>query len=98
MTHDSLADEQRVSKRQRVLKKGLIVLANNSSTVDCTIRNMSDEGAQILCGDQFAVPNEFRFVTLSDNLVREAKVIWRRGDQIGISFSGDTRPLPQRKD
>ena len=97
MTQGALADEQRVSKRQRVLKKGLIVLANNSSTIDCTIRNMSDEGAKILCGDQFAVPNEFRFVTLSDNLVRDAKVIWRRGDQIGIGFSGGTRPLPQRK-
>ena len=97
MTQVTFADEQRVSKRQRVLKKGLIVLANNSSTVDCTIRNMSDKGAQILCGDQFAVPNEFRFVTLSDNLVRDAKVIWRRGDQIGIGFSGGTRPLPQRK-
>ena len=98
MTQVTFADEQRTTKRQRVLKKGLIVLANNSSTIDCTIRNMSDEGAKILCGDQYAVPNEFRFVTLSDNLVREAKVIWRRGDQIGISFSGGTRPLPQRKD
>lgn len=96
MAETSSASESRNAARQRVLKTGKLVFGNNHSIVDCTIRNMSKTGAKILCGDQSAVPSLFKLVTTSDNLMRDAKVIWRRGNEIGIRFSGDPHPAPAR--
>lgn len=97
MAQDTLHEELRLARRQRVLKQGKIVFANNMSIVDCTIRDMSETGAKILCGDQVGVPNEFRLMTMSDNLIRDVKVMWRRGDQVGIKFTSAPRRAPPRK-
>jgi hypothetical protein len=89
-------DENRIRRRDRVLKRGKILLTNKSSVVDCTIRDMSETGARIICGEQTAVPTEFRFMALGDNIIREAKVMWRRGDQAGIRFTGEARTSPRK--
>ncbi|MBC8035901.1 MAG: PilZ domain-containing protein [Rhizobiales bacterium] len=72
-------------------------MTNNLSVVDCTIRDMSETGARIVCGDQTAVPREFRFVTPGEGLMRNAKVVWRRGNQLGIRFTSEARQAPLRK-
>jgi hypothetical protein len=94
MPQDIRNDNHRLARRQRVLKQGKILLANNLSVVDCVVRDMSETGARLLCGDQAAVPGEFRLVTPSDSLMREAKVIWRRDGQLGVRFAGPARPAP----
>ena len=40
-------DEHRSSRRQRVLKSGKIIYNNGSIVIDCTVRNISDTGAQL---------------------------------------------------
>ena len=97
MAQDTLQEEQRIARRLRVLKQGKILTANNMSIIDCTVRDMSATGAKIICGDQAAVPNEFRLVTPVDNLLRDVHVKWRRGDQIGVHFVGEARRAPPRK-
>ncbi len=90
-------DEHRISRRQRVLKDGKIVFNNYSSVVDCTIRDMSETGARIMCAHQAAIPEECSLVTLTDNLIRDATVMWRRGDRLGLRFIGEARRAPPRK-
>jgi hypothetical protein len=97
MTHEPSASEQRVAKRQRVLKTGKILMPNNMSVIDCTVRDLSTTGARLICHDQAAVPNAFRLVTPADNLMRDAEVKWRRGEEIGIRFTGEPRRAPPRK-
>ena len=83
--------------RHRVLKGAKIVLLNQWSVVDCTIRDMSESGAKIICKDQVAVPNEFRFLIPSENTIRTARVIWRRNDMLGIQFTSEASRAPARK-
>jgi PilZ domain len=92
------ADENnRISRRARVLKGAKLVDMRNWSLVDCTVRDMSDTGARIVCGDQFAVANEFRFLLPANNTIQNARVVWRRGDLLGIEFTGEKTRAPARK-
>ena len=97
MAQDTPQENQRITQRQRVLKDGKIVFNANSSVVDCTIRDMSETGARIICHHQAAIPADCRLVSLSDNLIGDVKVMWRRGDQLGIRFTGPATRAPPRK-
>jgi PilZ domain len=90
-------DNKRSALRQRVLKSAKIVSMNQWSVVDCTVRDLSETGAKIICGDQAAVANEFRFLLPSENTIRTAKVVWRRDDLLGIEFTSDKIRAPIRK-
>jgi hypothetical protein len=79
-------DEKREDGRQRVLKAGKIVFANGSFTVDCTIRNLSQKGARLQVPTTVAIPDRFTFVDGHGGTRRQAKVIWRKADVIGIQF------------
>ncbi len=90
-------ENKRGAQRQRVLKAAKIVSMNQWSLVDCTVRDMSATGARIICKDQPAVQNEFRFLITSDNTICTAKVVWRRGDELGIVFTSEKTRAPIRK-
>ena len=97
MAQDSLTAEHRITRRHRVLKQGKILLPRSLSVVDCGVRDLSDTGARLVCGDQSSVPQQFHLVTPTDGMMRDASVIWRRGVEIGVAFSGKVRKAPQRK-
>lgn len=92
-----IEDNKRIAPRNRVLKSAKIVHLSNWSLVDCIIRDISETGAKLIIGDQVAVPNEFRFLVSSENTIRNAQVVWRRGDMIGITFTSEKTGAPVRK-
>mgnify|MGYP003402947485 FL=1 len=89
--------EKRVARRQRVLKDGKIVFNQLGSVVDCTIRDLSETGAKLMCKDWRAVPAEFSLVILTDGQIRDARVKWRHSSLIGIEFTSAPRRAPPRK-
>jgi hypothetical protein len=90
-------DDKRRASRHRVLKEGKIVMHNNLSVVDCSIRDLSDSGARIRCKDQPAVPTDFKLLLTADLRIRDAHVVWRKDDQLGLQFTGEWKPAPPRK-
>ena len=90
-------DNKRRSPRHRVLKDGKIVMKNNWSVVDCCIRDLSDTGARLTCQDPLAVPNEFSLLFPATLMIRDAAVVWRRNDQVGVHFTSAARKAPPRK-
>ena len=90
-------ESKRKAVRSRVLKGAKIISMDKWSVVDCTIRDLSTTGARIICGDQAAVANEFRFMIPSENTICTAKVIWRREDMLGIVFTSEKTKAPARK-
>jgi hypothetical protein len=81
----------------RVLKAAKIVNLTSWTLVDCTLRDLTDNSATISCGYQIAVPNEFRLLIPSDNTIQNAKVVWRKEENIGMEFYGDKIRAPARK-
>ena len=87
----------RTTRRQRVLKQGKILLPNDMSVLDCGIRDISETGAKLMCADQGAIPNVFRLVITADRSMRDAEVVWRRPDMIGVRFTSPVRKAPLLK-
>ena len=81
----------------RVLKAAKIVNLVSWTLVDCTLRDLTETSATITCGDQIAVPNDFRLLIPSENSIQNAKVIWRKDANIGMEFYGEKTRAPVRK-
>jgi len=78
--------DKRNKQRQRVLKTGKIIFANGSFTVDCIIRNQSQIGARLQVPLSVAIPDRFTLLDAQSGLCRAARVVWRKGDELGIQF------------
>jgi len=77
-------DERRGAPRHRVLKTGKIVLADGTSVIDCTVRNLSETGALISVENAVVMPEEFTMQV--DGNPRRCIVMWRRFDRLGVKF------------
>jgi hypothetical protein len=87
-------EDKRSTPRQRVLKAAKIITMDNSSVIDCAVRNMSDAGAQLVIEKSVKMPEEFQFFLANGDTVRDAVLAWHRGDRIGVKFTGESRPAP----
>jgi hypothetical protein len=76
--------ERRRGQRHRTLKAGKIVLRNRASVIDCTIRNLSLEGAAIAVDGAATLPAVFDLEF--DGERRRCTVAWRRLDRLGVKF------------
>jgi hypothetical protein len=56
-------------------------------SVDCGIRNLSENGAQVRVPPQQPLPSELTLLHISEGLAFDASITWRRGDLIGLRFT-----------
>ena len=92
----AIMDNKRGSLRHRVLKSGKIVFAGGSFSVDCTIRNLSETGGRLLVPTTVVIPDRFNLVDVQARTRRQATVVWRKGDQIGVRFDPASIQLTMR--
>jgi hypothetical protein len=85
--------DKRTKPRRRVAKAAKIAYGDYVFVRDCSVRDLSATGARLTTKDAHEVPDEFQLVLMTDRLLRKSRVIWRRGDDIGISFEGEARDL-----
>ena len=83
--------EQRGVHRQRTLKRARAVLADRS-TIDCTIRDISEGGARLIFGDAFKLPETFRLIIVMSSTIVPVRLQWQRGKEAGVSFAGPEEP------
>ncbi len=84
--------EQRREHRQRVLK-GAVILATSHSAINCTIRNMTKEGAELRFAVETHMPSEFLLYVPLDGIAYRSTLRWRKADRCGVLFTG-TEPKP----
>ncbi len=80
-------DERRGNPRGRTYWNGRIAFNDRTTTADCLVRNWSPTGAKIKLEDNWALPETFEVVFLSRGASRQARVVWRRGTEIGVAFA-----------
>ena len=76
-------EEQRRSSRARLLKSGKIHLGKHK--VPCTVRNLSETGAQLQVQTTEGLPAEFSF-SMPELPPRACKVVWRNEAKLGVRF------------
>ena len=81
-------DEKRKTPRRRVLKVGKIIFADGMRLIDCTIRDMSDNGARLLIANTVGLPDAFHLFEKSSGMVYPASVVWRQPAAVGVKFDG----------
>ena len=88
--------ERRASIRHRTLKEAKVVL-HDSSTIDCIIRNISEDGAHLDFTDPVPLPDHFDVLIVASNALVPAERIWERGKAAGVKFTGpEKHALPSR--
>ena len=91
--------ERRRNSRLRTLLGGRVCFNRRQSTLDCLVRNMSDDGALLVLSDAVALPAAFELEIQQRQRSYNARVRWRHGEHVGIAFeaqaagSGDIVPL-----
>ncbi len=79
-------DDRRSSKRRRTVLRGRVVFNNRSSVLDCTVRDLSDSGAQLTLADVSALLPEFELEIPGKCLQVQARLMWSRGKSHGVRF------------
>ena len=80
-------DERRRSARQKSFLRGRIIFNNGRASVDCLIRDISDQGARVTFSDTITVPDLVDiYIPQKEQTVR-AHVLWRHGHELGLCFA-----------
>jgi len=85
----------RSAHRQRTLKAAKVILTD-WTMIDCTIRDISKDGARLVFGDAFALPQEFRVLIVMTNTIVPVRLLWQRGLTAGVTFTGPEEPAHGR--
>jgi hypothetical protein len=80
-------DERRQLMRQKSFLRGCLYFNNRSTSVDCLIRDISNEGARIIISDSVNIPDVVDFYIPQKEQTVRARVQWRQGYEIGLDFS-----------
>ncbi|KCZ51791.1 GGDEF domain-containing protein [Hyphomonas pacifica] len=72
--------------RRRVLKSGQIQFAGNAANIDCTVRQLGQDGAGLDLVTTTNVPNEFRLHIRSDGLTANCRVVSRTQTHLDVVF------------
>jgi hypothetical protein len=88
-----MSAENRKYPRRRVLKSGVVIFNNRHSTMDCTVRNLSEGGALLVFARPPTLPDRFslRFEDGSEFPCRKA---WQSAMSIGVAFLNVGAPPP----
>ncbi|SEF67438.1 PilZ domain-containing protein [Bosea lathyri] len=78
--------ERRKTPRLRSLLGGRVSFNQQRSTLDCLVRNISDDGALLLISDSIALPIAFDLTIPQRQRSYPARLRWRDGERIGIVF------------
>jgi diguanylate cyclase (GGDEF)-like protein len=75
-----------VQPRRRVLKAGQILFNARSSTMNCTVRSLSDQGAGLDVSNSSGLPSRFDLLINSDGIDRSCRVMSQSERHLDVSF------------
>jgi diguanylate cyclase (GGDEF)-like protein len=78
-----------ISPRRRVLKAAQILFNGRSSTIDCTVRWLSDDGAGLAISTTIGLPELFYLVIAADGIDRPCRVVSRSERRAEVAFCQD---------
>ena len=86
--------ERRESARQKSFLKGRIYFNHRRSSVDCLVRDISDQGAKLKFSETVAIPEAFELYIPNRDETFRARVQWRTGEEVGVAFESEDVPAP----
>jgi hypothetical protein len=81
----SLANRREAS-RPRALLSGMLVFGPSQFTADCTIRDLTEQGARVRVRDDIVLPEPIWLIHLNSGKAQRAVVAWREPPDLGLRF------------
>ena len=81
--------DRRIEHRERVLRRGRIILGDGFSTIDCVIRDLAPRGARFTVPEGIAIPRTLSLAILDTGRTHPAARRWQRGPSIGVEFTAE---------
>jgi hypothetical protein len=85
MALDAASSERREQTRRTVIKGARIVFNERKSTLDCRVRDMTQDGARLDFSTPQLLPHEFE-LQLAGTPARRCGLCWARGTFVGVRF------------
>lgn len=95
MTHGQTVMERRAHPRLSVTKNGVFTDKSSGISLYCEVIDLSAGGARIRLASSFVLSDRAELVILSDAVSRQVRVVWRSGNQIGLLFEGEPKPVKE---
>jgi hypothetical protein len=90
--------EKRKNPRRTITYPAFIEMGEGAQPRECTLRDASQEGAQLDVADPKSVPNVFILAVSYDGAARRrCRVIWRTETQVGVEFLKDVKKPSRRQ-
>jgi hypothetical protein len=88
--------QQRHSVRMRTFLGGQIALDGRQSTMECLVRDYSEDGARIAFPHAAILPDEFDLYIRHKEQSFRVRTVWRRQDELGVRFvsHASSAPIP----
>jgi hypothetical protein len=83
------SDERRTLLRKRSFLQGRLYFNIRRSSLDCLVRDISDQGAKLKVSDSIAIPEFVELHIPNKDETYRAKVQWRTGFEIGVTFENE---------
>ncbi|MPZ40487.1 MAG: PilZ domain-containing protein [Rhizobiales bacterium] len=83
--------ERRSALRQKSFLQGRIYFNNRRSSVDCLVRDYSERGARLKFSEAITVPETMELHIPNREEMHRARVEWRSGNEMGVSFADEIR-------
>lgn len=80
-------EEMKPEVRRRVLKAGRITFNAGRSTIDCTVRALSDAGAALDVISAAGIPDDFKLQIESDDLYRRCRITGKAERRLEVAFA-----------
>ncbi len=91
------AAEKRKDIRRSVTYPAFIELGGGAPARECTLCDVSQQGAQLAVAGPETLPNEFILALSSDGAARRrCRVIWRTESSVGVEFLKDVKKVVRR--
>jgi len=81
--------ERRLLSRHKSFLQGRVYFNNRRSCFDCLVRDYTDHGARLKFSENATVPDAMELFIPNREEMHRARVIWRSGKELGVSFGED---------
>ena len=79
----------RSAPRTRTLLQARIEFHGGATTVDCTVRDLSESGARLQVGESVVIPSKFTLFVPKHSRRYHALLRWHRGGYAGVEFESE---------
>ena len=90
-------EDRRTVRRTRVLRNAKIIVPRRSPVIHCTVQNITGGGACLKLANTYGIPETFELTFEHGRTRRACRVVWRTGDQLGVTFADDDKVAAKDK-